>query len=198
MRLTYVGMMGLVFGLAVYGCSDDGGSSSGNTGGTDTGGGDTGGSDTGGGDTGGTGGGTGGSSTGGMGGSMGGMGGTAMGGMGGEVGSYETLEEACPVWCQVLDDLTGTECDDAFELQHVDVQGCIDFTCANEDYYHPACEEEWLAFVSCETTATQGDFQCEVLTDGENQEGGIGTAESSPCFELWQAADACYLDNLPQ
>ncbi len=181
MRLTYVGMMGLVLGLAAYGCSDDDGGGSG-PGGPSTGGSDTGGSNTGGGDPGGSD--SGGSDTGGTG-ALGGMGGEALGGMGGgHSGGYASLEEACTAWCQVLDDLEGADCDAAFEVVHGDLESC-ELTCVNESDDNAACEADWLAFVSCEAGASAVDFQCFPMF-------GISTAMSSPCFDLWQAADDCF------
>ncbi|NLE85443.1 MAG: hypothetical protein GX607_03490 [Myxococcales bacterium] len=188
MRLTYVGMMGLVLGLAVYGCGDDDGSGGG-TGGAATGGSDTGGGDTGGGDTGGNdSGGSGGSDSGGSGGALGGMGGEALGGMGGQdAGGYASLEEACTAWCETLDDLEGDDCDSAFEHAHGDVESCIEETCTSESYYGAGCEAEWLAFVSCEADATAAAFQCFPT--------GIGSALGSPCFDLGWAYDDCILDS---
>lgn len=177
MELKHVGFLGLVLGLAVYGCGDDstsgGGGSTGGDAGAATGGASTGGASTGGAATGG-------SAQGG--GGMGGMG--AMGGMGGA----PTLESACPTWCQVQDDLTGTDCDDGFTAMYGDLAGCISY-CQDEEEYLEACAQEWLDLVACEANAAADDFQCSQF--------GVATAGSSPCIDLRDAHDDCWFDNAP-
>jgi hypothetical protein len=152
-ELKHVGLLGLVLGLAVYGCGDDatkgGGGNTGGDAGAATGGASTGGAATGGAATGGA-----------------AMGGGGMGGMGGMGGATcqvntapETIEAACEARCGVHACLAAADADCAAAYFETCEADCLDEAdLADGD----GCSAEYLAFVSCEaaTPAQPSNFQC--------------------------------------